>query len=517
MPVSVRDLKSTVGTSQHISAKFVIFLALLAWSGYAFATVRVNADILAEAIQVQNWLSEPFWVWSYPGQSHGGVLEYPLIALAEILAPGNIYALTFLRIFYIPLTGVLLAACFAMAAPHRSLWPFAFAAALGPAVLHGFRMISDIYPSAWLLAACGVWMTFLWASSSGDRLRWPLAGGLLIGLGTYQHASALVFAIPMVVFALVNWRRRVGETVPLVVGGIVGLLPLAVAMFLQTSRDIVYRPERIGFPNIIGALGLNPGDLGWREAMLPNGLGIAHADSSLFDLGWAVQWWVNLIGLLFVLAVVLVGVLARRSAVGWMWLTALAMLVGVTVFIPPIWYYGTPLGFLLWFSVGFAPVLLSRLSEWVVICIVLIVGAGFSFAEVWNSHPRFLTGAAVKAQQASEIEAVAQGIQDSGVKYVFGDYWEVLPIAYASSGALHPISYNYNRFPVDPAEVEQEIVVAVTPGTVALPFGHTSWTLSQEALSLVDDTCSPVPDISERMPDGVNAHLCPTSVLMERR
>jgi hypothetical protein len=35
---------------QRIAPMAVIALALLAWSGYAFAVVRVNADILAEAI-----------------------------------------------------------------------------------------------------------------------------------------------------------------------------------------------------------------------------------------------------------------------------------------------------------------------------------------------------------------------------------------------------------------------------------------------------------------------------------
>ena len=42
----------------------IVALSLLAWSTYAYAVARVNADILAEAIQVQQWLADPFWVWS---------------------------------------------------------------------------------------------------------------------------------------------------------------------------------------------------------------------------------------------------------------------------------------------------------------------------------------------------------------------------------------------------------------------------------------------------------------------
>ncbi len=494
-----------------------IALALLAWSGYAYAVVRVNADILAEAIQVQQWLADPFWVVSYPGQVHGGIVEYPLIALAETLAPGNVYVMTLVRILYIPLAGVLLASCFSMAQPHRSLWPFAIAAAVGPAVLHGFRMISDIYPSAWLLSALGLWLIFRWSSGRTQRIAWLISGGVFIGLGIYQHASAAVLSIPLLVFAAVQWRPRVRDALKVLAGMVLGLIPMVLAMFAQPGKDVVYRPERSGLPDVLGALGLDPGELGWRDAMLPNGLGVAHADSTFLDLGWGVQWWINLIAVLFLVAVVVVGVLLRRSALGWMWLAALAVVVGLVLFVPPIWYYGTPIGFLLWFSVGFAPVLLPRMAEWIVIAVVLVISAGFSFAQVWNSHPRFLTGAQVKAEQVAEVDEVGSAIADAGVEYVFGDYWEVLPIAYASSMSVHPISYNFNRFPLDPTEVGEEIVVAVTPGTIALPFGRDSWSLSANAVALVEEVCTPVPDITLRLPAEVSAHLCPTAVLMERR
>ena len=495
----------------------IVALSLLAWSTYAYAVARVNADILAEAIQVQQWLADPFWVWSYPGQVHGGIVEYPLIALAEILAPGNVYALTLVRILYIPLAGVLLASCFMMAQPRRSLWPFAIAAAVGPAVLHGFRMISDIYPSAWLLSALGVWLIFRGACGRSVRKASLIVGGVLIGLGLYQHASAAVLSIPLLVFAVAKWRMPLRRGLWVVVGIGVGLVPMALALFGQPGKEVVYRPERSGLPDVLGALGLDRGELGWREAMLPNGLGVVHADSTFLDLGWGVQWWVNLIAAVFVSALVIAGVLVRRSPLGWMWLSTIAVLVGLVVFVPPIWYYGTPIGFLLWFSVGFTPVLLPRFAEWSVIGLVMVISAGFSFAQVWNAHPRFVTGAQVKADQAAEVAETASGISDAGVEFVFGDYWEVLPIAYASSLAVHPISYNFNRFPLKPGQYAEDIVVAVTPGTVALPFGRNAWTTSSEALMLVDQACTPLPDITARLPDDVSAHLCPTSVLLEPR
>ena len=504
-------------TRPHVFSYSAIFLALLAWSGYAYATVRVNADIVAEAIQVQQWLEQPFWVWSYPGQLHGGVLEYPLIAVAETLLPGNVYALTLIRVLYVPITGVLVASCFAMAMPRRSLWPFAVAAAVGPAVLHGFRMISDIYPSAWLLSALGVWIVFRGSVGRFHRIGWLVAGGFLVGLGIYQHASAVVFAAPLLVFSVVRWQLTVRRWMWVLVGLSLGLIPMALAWFTQPGKEIVYRPERTGLPDVLGAFGLDPGELGWRDAMLPNGLGVTHADSTFLDLGWGVQWWINLASVGFVVAVVVAGIAFRKSPLGWMWLTAIAMIVGLVLVVPPVWYYGTPLGFLLWFSLGFTPVLLTRAAEWVVVAVVLALSAGFSFAQVWNSHPRFLTGTQVKAQQAVEVSEIALGIEEAGVEYVFGDYWEVLPVAYASSGALHPITYNYNRFPLTSANVGEEIVVALTPGTIALPFGRESWTLSPDATSLANEVCTPIANISQRLPDGVTAHLCPTDVLMERR
>lgn len=506
----------------------VVFVSLLAWSAYAYATVKVNADILAEAIQVQQWMAEPFWVWSYPGQVHGGVVEYPLIALAETIAPGNVYALTLARVIYVPLTGLLIALCFRLAMPARSLWPFAVAAAVGPAVLHGFRMISDIYPSAWLLAAGGTWLISRFMAERSTRVISLPIGGFLIGLGTYQHASAIVLAIPLLAFAAVRWGAAWRQWLLIAFGLVIGLIPMALAMFTQPDKVIVYRPERTGLPDVIGALGLGRGDLAWRSAMLPNGVGVAHADATFLDLGWDVQWWVNVVALVFVVSLVVIGLIGfRRSRIGSassasqavavMWAVAIVMVIALVVVVPPIWYYGTPLGFLFWFSIGFTPLFLSRAVEWGVVGVVLVISAGFSFAQVWNAHPRFLTGIEVKAAQAAEVDQVADAIADSGVPYVFGDYWEVLPIAYASSGRVHPITYNFNRFPLDPAAVGREIVVAVTPGTIALPFGHTEWSQSADSRALVAEVCAPIIDITAKLPMGITAHLCPTSILMAPR
>jgi len=378
-------------------------------------------------------------------------------------------------------------------------------------------MISDIYPSAWLLSAAGVWVIFRALSGRTHHVAWLVAGGVLVGLGIYQHASAGVFSVPLVVFAVLHWRPAPRRILRIAIGLVVGLVPMALAMFAQPAKEIVYRPERTGAPDVIGALGLSTGDSAWTKAMLPNGLGAAHADSTFLDLGWSVQWWINAVAVAVFVTIVITAVVLRRSALATMWLVAVAVMIGLVFVVPPIWYYGTPVGFLLWFSVGFIPIAMSRIVEWILVGALLALSAGYSFAQVWNAHPRFLTGAQVKAEQAAEVERVANGISDAGIDYVFGDYWEVLPIAYASSRSVHPITYNFNRFPLDPSDVGEEIIVAVTPGTIALPFGHTAWTLSEPAKALVDESCVPIGDLSAKLPAGVSAHLCPTAVLMERR
>jgi hypothetical protein len=108
---------------------------------------------------------------------------------------------------------------------------------------------------------------------------------------------------------------------------------------------------------------------------------------------------------------------------------------------------------------------------------------------------------------------VANAISDAGIRYLYGDYWEVLPVAHASAGALHPLTVHDNRFPLSPAEAAQgTVIVAVSDGHVGLPAGLGRWPGAQEALDRVSAECQPEPGFADRLPDGVSAYRCPVTV-----
>ena len=52
------------------------------WAFLAWLTVIPNQDILADGIQAQSVLTDPRIVLAFPGQKHGGPLEYPATLLA---------------------------------------------------------------------------------------------------------------------------------------------------------------------------------------------------------------------------------------------------------------------------------------------------------------------------------------------------------------------------------------------------------------------------------------------------
>ena len=53
-----------------------------------------------------------------------------------------------------------------------------------------------------------------------------------------------------------------------------------------------------------------------------------------------------------------------------------------------------------------------------------------------------------KAEYQNTIHKQAQNLLDNGVEIVYGSYLDVIPLAYASSFELRPISNRYNRFPL---------------------------------------------------------------------
>lgn len=518
------------GTNSRLSNRLalaVTVLVLLAWSIYAYATVRVNADIVAEAIQVQRWIADPWWVWSYPGQRHGGVLEYPLIAVAEWFSPGNVYGFTLIRIAYIPLVGLLLGLSIHWAFPSWSLWPFAAAAAAGPAVLHGFRMISDIYPFGWLLSASGV--ALIYASLSGripGAHRWVLgAGGVLIGAGIYEHASAAVFSFALLAGAITRWWVPVHRMVPIAIGLAIGLIPMVIALIAQPDLHVVYSPANPSFPDLLGVTGLVTEADSWRQALLPNGWGVQHADETLLGIPGSAQVIVNALALIATILLIapIITLLRRREAalatanpasfVATLWTIGVAVLVLEVTIVTPIWYYATGLGFLVWITAAALPQLVRPALAGVLVVIFLFLTGLVSLQAVFLAQPMLIEGAQFKLGQARFNENIATQVEQAGVTYLYGDYWEVLPIVYASAGALTPITYDTNRFALPESMADDTIVVGLTSGYLATPPTLPRWTTAYLAESNVTDNCVERQDINTTMPDGVRAFECSVAVL----
>lgn len=502
------------------------FLVLFAWSGYAYATERVNGDIVAEVIQVQRWLREPFWVLSYPGQLHGGILEYPLIALAETLTPGNPYGFTFIRMAYIPIAAVLILMSVRRAFPAMNMWPFVIAAAAGPAVMHGFRMISDIYPFAWLIGAMGVFL--LYRALAEEKGKWAFAvSGVLLGLSVYEHASSIAFLLPMVVAGLYLYGTHWRLILYLVAGGLLGLIPMALAQFAQPDAWVVYQPAEPGFPDLLAIFGFK--GAAWEGAMFPNGIGIQHVDQTLLGIPRNAQMAVNAMFLIGIIGVSVkgIGLLPRYGReinvyqyVGLLWLFGILSVIILGSVVSPIWYYGTGLGFLVWISVallwpqlmatklGLARLVIVALVGWIAVMFALSLGA------LANKEPLFLEGARFKAGNVQWMQETGRAIELAGVKYLYGAYWEILPIAYSTNGAVIPITYNFDRFEVPEGVTADSVVtVAVSTGQIALPYMRERWDTAEQAQQLVNENCTMRTDLASEMPDGINAYDCPAEVL----
>ena len=501
----------------------VTVVGLLAWSTYAFLTVRVDADILAEGMQVLRLIDHPQWVLSYPGQLYGGVLEYPIEMVASLAAPGDPYALTFARIVYLPLVGLMTCITVRRVNPDWSLWPVALAAAVGPAVLHGFTPIKDLYPFAWVVSMLGV--TLLYWALPTRRSPWLIgAAGAVAGLGVYQHPTTALVSVPLGVAAIVHFRAGVRAAISAAAGFVVGLVPLVLALTAQPSVDVVYESARLGAPQLLPALGLSTAADGFATAILPNAWGVQFTDINEFAFPPAVQLALNVALsaalLLAVVGAVAAGVRVARGLprpgftyVAVVWATFAIVLLALTTFVRPVFYYGAGVAVLTWVTLAALPSVLPTLPRRIVIGVVVGLMAITSLGSLLAVKPLFPHSVTFKARQVDQVREYARAIEAAGIPFVYGTYWEALPIAFASAGTVHPLTSSTNRFPV-PQVDSDTVLVAVPDGHTVLPVGLEQWPGSAEALAFALGTCMERPDLEAQLPGGLVAVECPASFLV---
>lgn len=469
--------------------------ACAAWALGGLLTVIPDADRVADGIQVQSLLVHPHLVLAFPGQAHGGVLEYPFLLLAEWLAPGNFFAHSALRVVLAFITGYFAGRLFLRLFPMAPSWAFVGTVVAGPFVMHaitgpeqnpvGVMWIHANYPQSWMFVTVGA---ALLADAVADRERirtWlSVVAGLMFGLGVYEQPGVLLLAIPLLAVIMMGFPRPLKVWVVAASGAFVGAVLLAAA-FLLHHRESVYNPAHLPSPDLpatLTALGLD-GVPSYVEGLLPTALGFAPLDGSPIRHAAAVLVPLFVVLVLVSLVVSLVRFRRDRQVTPALqitvaWTVAMAGMAAMSWTLTPVWFYAGCLGVLLWLSVGALPVAVRR--PWGAVlavgCIVLLAVSTLAQAVPWyrTAPERFQA----KVERMSDLSQLADAIVAAGGANVYGSFWDVMPLAYSSGGRLRPSAVYYDRFPL-PADAPDPITVFVNVKPTEY-HGDDAWALVQE-------------------------------------
>lgn len=501
-----------------------------AWALIAWLAVVPNQDILVDGIQAQSLLIDPRIVLAFPGQKHGGPLEYPATVFFEWALPGNYYGNSAIRVVLAFLTGFVAARLAFRLFPNTRAWALLSAVALGPTMIHGLQppgvwWMQPNYDMAWLLVCAGA---LLYASSQ-DRLQSEghrrsallvvSASGLLVGLGLFAHPVMILLAIPLGVLVLLIKKTNGVRLVVLMAGVGVGLIP-AIASYFVNDEVNVWDPSHKPF--------IYPAWL-WNMGRRALGLdGIPDPATALFPyaIGFS-PTQVPFSGLIQTVAVAVVlsasavvaalGIYRSARARAWLssgtslaitWLVVAGTMVAYITTADPVSHYSAGLAPLAWISIGALPALVP--SQPLGVGLTLLMLLQFALSN-WGQNSAYLTSLPerieAKAQTQRDLHRSAEVLQAKGVEVVYGSYLDAIPIGYASNWGLRTLTVNYNRFPLRDNEREQASYrVAVRTDSVDGP--------ALEALTSVEAQCDVDPQTLD-LPVGSFAIAdCPTSALV---
>jgi hypothetical protein len=101
---------------------------------------------------------------------------------------------------------------------------------------------------------------------------------------------------------------------------------------------------------------------------------------------------------------------------------------------------------------------------------------------------------------------LATAILATGATYIYGSYYYVIPVGYASGYQLRTVTNHYNRFPLTDEEAAQgSLTVAVETAPID------SW--GKEALARVRASCTPVSGEPDPKLGTFAIFTCPSAVL----
>ena len=370
-------------------------LLCFAWAFMAWLTVIPNQDLLADGIQVQSLLQDPRVVLSFPGQKHGGVIEYPFNILAEWIDPGNYFLHSAIRPIFAFLTGFFAARLYLTFFAKAPRWSFLLAVAVGPTVLHGLAgpegnpvgvwWLNANYDLAWLFVILGFWLLGRevtpapFPSSKVPRSWMFLVSGVVIGLGFYQQPTSIMLIIPMAVLFLLRFRIELRQLLILLFGGAIGILPSIFSYFFapvttwNPSHFPVFQPQLA-----IASLGLD-GIPNYVVALLPSALGFGPAATSAAARLQTIVTALFLAVMLVCAAIGIVAAIRRRgrvtdgAAIAVTWLAVAAGIILFGIFVDPVWFYSAHLAIILWMTIGLIPLVLRLAKLGVLITWVAVI------------------------------------------------------------------------------------------------------------------------------------------------
>lgn len=488
------------------------------WAFLAWLSVTPNQDILADAVQVQSLFADPRIVLSFPGQKHAGPIEYPFQLLAEWVAPGNFYVHTFPRVIFAFLTGFFTAKLFMQLFPNARQWSFLTAIAIGPAIMHGLSgpegnsvgvwWLVGNYDTSWLLVVIGA---FLLTRGVARDSKWLIfASGLSIGLGFFAHPNVMILIIPLGTLTLLLIRPGIRQLVSLLFGSIVGIFP-AIISYLFFAGNNSWDPSHVPFfvrDFYLNALGLN-GIPDYISVVLPYALGLPTSQT-FFSA--TVQTAFTAVVLMAFLLTAVVGWFRALSIRVWpqpfviistAWLGAVVAIMLFVTFVDTVWFYATSLAIMFWITLGALPTVIKPRILAIGLTCALLTLEGISMLTHNRAYfTNFSENVRAKAEYQSQVRDQATILTDAGVEIIYGSYLDVIPIAYASSYNLRPISVRYNRFPLTDAEGSRILTVAVKAEPVGL------W--GEEGLAIAQSVCSPTDQILAA-DTKFNIYNCPGS------
>lgn len=450
-------------------------LFCMTWALLAWLTLIPNQDLLADGIQVQSVLQSPHLVLAFPGQKHGGTLEYGYGLLAEWVAPGNYSLHSVVRLVMAFCTGFFASRLYRTYFPTARRWSFLAAVAVGPTILHGIAgptanpvgvwWLNANYDLAWMLMILGFWLLGrqLRSDEAADGGWRMLGAGVVIGLGFYQQPTVGMLLMPMLVLTVLVFRIRVRGVVLAAAGFAVGIVPSAISYVINAkvntwdpSHFPIFQPQVA-----LASLGLDGIPL-YSAGLLPYALGLAPTEQEWLG---RVQSGMTGIFIAVVLVCSVVGGLAavragRRvssgTAMAITWVAAVLAILAFGTVVNPVWFYASVLAVLLWMGIGVLPQTTRspRAGAALAIVVLMVVGTSTLVQNVaW--YRDILGHIAAKSAWRAEQAKVADALLALGVTHVYGSYYDAIPVGYSSGSRIRTITSTYNRFPLTTAELEQ--------------------------------------------------------------